>query len=674
MDCVKDSKIPLKPHQERVVETIINSSDSIGVIHTPGSGKTLSAATAAHCFLVNNKDKVKGVVVITPSSLRQNFVKEFNAAFGDLPEKVYITTFESFTNNPLDLSGKLLIIDEVHMLKTKITGKDVNNPKTGKRAHAILTASHDANKVLLLTATPLINSEYDIENLLAFIDRRMPRKEKVFLSMLDNKVSKRKMLEGRFDFYSPSPEDLEYYPKVKRIEKFFQMPPTVYEEYSRQEKILISSDRFLVEELMNEDAEITGGDFTRFYMGLRVAGNLNEKTEKEMESFRKDKASWIASMMLKTPGEKWLIYSDYKGFGINIVRTVLERNDIKYEFFTGDTPPSERHEIIQSMNRPLPEDSKAVALLVTKAGGTGIDLKGFTRAVILEAPWNIASIDQVFGRIVRYKSLEGTPFDTVITYIMMMVKPDEYQAGTDVVMKSPGSKFKGKLKSIDLLLYSRSLAKKHRIDNLFEDMKMYNTALDALVRMLKNSARKLERDFDEFIISLKSSPFISLSFESDTSDIDSHTVFFSPEEPFDLKICFRIISIPVFDPRMMVQRLNTIYDEFMFKDRDKNLDIYYVLSKETRTEITFNDLISLIEGKVRSIYANSQSYDMISRLTSYINVSAPDWNHIKFMMNVSTLKKINTPIACVSARFIGDRELYIKNIAVDRRNITIFIT
>lgn len=674
MDCVKESRIPLKPHQERVVETIINSTNSIGVIHTPGSGKTLSAATAAHCFLVNNGDKVKGVVVIAPSSLKHNFVKEFNAAFGEMPENIFVTTFESFTNNPVDLTGQLLIIDEVHTLKTKITGKDKNNPKTGKRAFAIIKESLKANKVLILTATPLINNEYDIENLLAIIDRRMPRKEKVFQSMLDDKRQKRRMLEGRFDFYSPSPEDLEYYPKVERIEKFFKMPPTVYDEYSRQEKILISSDKFLVEELMNEDAEISGGDFTRFYMGLRVAGNLNEKTELEMEEFRKDKASWISFMMQETPGEKWLIYSDYKGYGINIVKSVLSDNGFDYEFFTGDTPTSERQEIIERMNKPLGESSKAKALLVTKAGGTGIDLKGFTRAVILEAPWNIASIEQVFGRIVRYKSLEGTPFTTVKTYIMMMVKPEEYDAGHDRVMKSPGSKFNGKLKSIDLLLYSRSLAKKYRIDNLFEDMKMYNTALDTYTRQLRNSAIKLKKDFEEFTIYMKSSPSIRITFESDTANVDSHTVFFSPEESFHIKICFRIISIPVFDPSMMASRLNKDYDQFIFKKNDSFLDIYYVIYDKDKKEMTFDRIVNIIESKTRDIYANPETYEMIRSLTPYVNSAYTNWNHIRFMMNVSTLKKINTAIACISSRFIGDRQIFIDNVSVDRRDIVIHVT
>ena len=60
-------------------------------------------------------------------------------------------------------------------------GRKKKNNRTGGRPYAILKhCSFYASKVLLLTATPLVNTPHDINNLLAMIDGRMPTNSKVF--------------------------------------------------------------------------------------------------------------------------------------------------------------------------------------------------------------------------------------------------------------------------------------------------------------------------------------------------------------------------------------------------------------------------------------------------------------------------------------------------------------
>lgn len=77
-------------------------------------------------------------------------------------------------------------------------------------------------------------------------------------------------------------------------------------------------------------------------------------------------------------------------------------------------PVSRRQELAVSHNRrgdPLCNynEGKLRALLLSSAGGEGLDLKGTRVVQLLEPHWNEEKLKQVIGRGVRYKSHEGLP-------------------------------------------------------------------------------------------------------------------------------------------------------------------------------------------------------------------------------------------------------------------------
>ena len=75
MDCVTRSKIPLRPHQVKVVEYILNPRNSgLLVVHFCGMGKSLSAIASSQGFLDLNP--LHNIVVICGKSLIPNFKKE----------------------------------------------------------------------------------------------------------------------------------------------------------------------------------------------------------------------------------------------------------------------------------------------------------------------------------------------------------------------------------------------------------------------------------------------------------------------------------------------------------------------------------------------------------------------------------------------------------------------
>ena len=52
---------------------------------------------------------------------------------------------------------------------------------------------------------------------------------------------------------------------------------------------------------------------------------------------------------------------------------------------------------------------KIDVLLLSSSGGEGLDLKNTRQIHIMEPHWNIAKINQVIGRGIRYKSHESLP-------------------------------------------------------------------------------------------------------------------------------------------------------------------------------------------------------------------------------------------------------------------------
>ena len=138
------------------------------VVHDVGTGKTLTAVTASQCFL--EKYPQKNVIIITPTSLQKNFIKELKKYGADSNDSRYKYFTIHGINNSLSnniitcdfFKDSLLIIDESHNLRKE--------DRNSKLAHNIITCAKECKKVLLLTATPLINGPREIINLIRIIN------------------------------------------------------------------------------------------------------------------------------------------------------------------------------------------------------------------------------------------------------------------------------------------------------------------------------------------------------------------------------------------------------------------------------------------------------------------------------------------------------------------------
>ena len=143
-------------HQSEVLDYFINKSKYKGLclFHRLGSGKSCSSIMISDEML--KLAKTRKIFVMTPGSLRQNFIEEYCDRCGYKPKYLrkyytFITINYSVGERLPDLNNSLVIIDEVHNL--------INGVKNqSKHSTLIYNALMSAKcRILALTGTPVFN-------------------------------------------------------------------------------------------------------------------------------------------------------------------------------------------------------------------------------------------------------------------------------------------------------------------------------------------------------------------------------------------------------------------------------------------------------------------------------------------------------------------------------------
>jgi superfamily II DNA or RNA helicase len=212
-----ESEFVPQPHQEKIANYFVNSPHrGLLLYHLLGSGKSCTSILVAKKMLESGK--VKHVYVLTPGSLRQNFINEFCNVCGDIKELHKYYTFITYNYNifesieSVDFNDSLVIIDEAHNL--------INGAKNiSKNPYSLYTRVLNSNaRVLVLTGTVIFNNTYEwclLGNLLkddAFpnIIRNDTLKSEYF-EMNKEKIFSKKSLEGIISFF---PGNIGEYPDV----------------------------------------------------------------------------------------------------------------------------------------------------------------------------------------------------------------------------------------------------------------------------------------------------------------------------------------------------------------------------------------------------------------------------------------------------------------------------
>ena len=449
-----DSDITLKKHQLSVSNQLVKTRGVI-TVHSVGTGKTLTAISASQCLL--NKGIVENIIVITPTSLQKNFITQA-LQYGLIQKQIdtYYTfyTIQGITNaienskvsNP---SGSLIVIDEAHNLRTM----------GGSRFDSINKYAKKASKVLLLTATPLINYPSDIINLISLATGNKPISQDKFNIMIENKnkTEFKEYIKDIFNFYlkdSNIPDS--NFPNKKILEIFLPMEDFYLKTYEKVEQ-----------GQENKIQDFRGKNIHVFYNGLRRASNIIET--------KSPKVDWIKEKISSEPDVKYVIFSHFINMGIVPVMNWLNKVKITYAHVTGDLSIEERGEAVIKYN-----SDKIKVLFISKAGSEGLDLKNTKYIIIMESGWNENSIEQIVGRGVRYKSHESLPKSkrNVTVYRLYAIKPEEYK-NINKITKSYLLEYKSKtnpnsMMSVDLYLRNYSWIKQQELDK-FEKLLVKNS-------------------------------------------------------------------------------------------------------------------------------------------------------------------------------------------------------
>jgi SNF2 family DNA or RNA helicase len=397
---------PLLPHQERVVRRM-QEQPGLLVAHGLGTGKTLSSIAVADALGGSSR-------ALVPASLQANFQKELEK-HTDLPSSLEVASMQRAALRDEATPSDLLIVDEAHRAR-----------ETSTKLYQLLK-DYPATRRMLLTASPTYNRPSDIAPLVNIVagervlptgrdfDKRFIRKppnsllSTLFGSAKKPELQRKKELKGildkwvdyhqatggefpdRIDESVVVPMDAEQtklhnfawgkLPLMARLRLQAGLPP--------QKKDLSSLNAF------QSQSRQVGGSTKRFGRAEEVG--VSPKLRRAISD--------LSKRIQENPEHKAVVYSNYLDT-IGDYAQELENQNVPHAVFSGNLPQKQRAQAVQDYNA-----GKLKALLVSSAGGEGLDLKGTRQLQVLEPHWNEEKLDQVIGRAIRHGSHAHLPED-----------------------------------------------------------------------------------------------------------------------------------------------------------------------------------------------------------------------------------------------------------------------
>lgn len=409
----KKADTELLPYQKRVSEKLQTQPGLVAYFGT-GKGKSLAALGAV-------KNLNKPATAVTPAALKENLLKEQKKHFQqELP--IDIESLENVARKQKGKTNPFLIVDEAHLLR---------DPHS-KSLAGIKNMANEAEKTLLLTGTPMVNSPSDIAPLvnLAAKDKILPENkeefEKKYLyrkqvnppilqklkgikpgeKLVVNKNEEQNLRNIFSKWVDYEKGNTEGFPSVEEQEIEVPMSKSqlaLYDTIMGQAPPWVSAKvRANLPPSKQESAQLNAYLVAARQLANSTGGYIDKG---EAESPKIQRAYQELKKILDTdPQAKGVIYSNFLGSGLDPYKQLLDKDQIPYGEFTGRVPQDVRDQHIRDYN-----EGKLKALLISGAGQRGLDLKGTSLMQLLEPAWNEPSLDQAKARAIRYKSHEHLP-------------------------------------------------------------------------------------------------------------------------------------------------------------------------------------------------------------------------------------------------------------------------
>lgn len=443
-------EVQLRPHQERAIQRLLENDGDLLIAHATGSGKTLSGIAGFE--KLKEEGKAKKAIVLVPAALRENFaekgVKKFTTSkvnvygpkneaktlnVGDKSDADYnVISYDLFRTHGdqvlQDTGADTIIADEIHRARGT-EGQTYNKLKEHRekvRNAITLTGSivnnepNDIVPLLDITYKPtghkLVSKSF-FDNLFVNKDAKAEGlfNPKVTIEKtLKNKPQLKNYLSGKVDFVSH--KDLEkdlpdkeveekYIPMTKEQKKIYDFTMTGVDPVTRW-KI---RNNIPVGQKEAKDA------FSKLLQARQVATDpavldktLQGRDPAEYSNKIKVMVEDLEGHLKENPKNRSVIYGNLINGQVGAAEEALKNRGIPYAKFVGmgqqGSSAKQRNKAVEDFN-----NNKVRALLISGAGGEGLDLKDATMMQMLEGHYNPEKIQQAEARIRRLGALQDRP-------------------------------------------------------------------------------------------------------------------------------------------------------------------------------------------------------------------------------------------------------------------------
>ena len=435
----------LRGHQAHAVETTLKRSGNIIFSHPVGSGKTLTSIAAFE--RLREDGQAKRALVVTPASLRTNYGENGVHKFTDESYRVYgnkqeissdksgkfsdpstsgpaygIVSYELFREDPEKYikghGADTVIFDEVHRIKNdeSKTFKALKDSRGSFKNFIGMTGSITSNTPA--DVVPLIDAMTAGDHRLgtkASFENRFVSKDKNGNKTVVNPLLARSLIAPYV--HHVTDEQLEEGTGVKRPDKMINeivIPMTgEHEEYYRY--TINQLDPITKAKLSHGLGKLGKAEldaiFAKLLRSRQVANSIhtinpNMSLEESAEKSVKVKRLLddVENHLNKVDDAQVVVHSELLKGGIDVLEAGLKKRGIEYGKFIGKgnagVSEKARQQDVDDYNA-----GKKKVILISSAGGEGLDLPNTTMVASLDGHWNPEKINQVEARGIRMGGL-----------------------------------------------------------------------------------------------------------------------------------------------------------------------------------------------------------------------------------------------------------------------------
>ena len=435
------------PHQVEAMKRLDKNQGKQLFAHATGTGKTATAIMA-----IDNLRKKYGAnraLVVAPASLRQNFsdaVKDFSTysstvygakgekgAVYDKPSKtpVNIISYELFRMNPEKyiqlIKPDILIMDEIHKARAL----------EGRTFEALQKVRKQVKYVVGLTGSVVNNHPQEIVPLMGIIEGEGNNPVVGPKFFTNNFIHTKAVSKGFFTPTTYKYDELKNKNQLGKILKdkiHFVSHEDIEKDLPRREvetvKVPMSKQQKKVwTYALNETLD----PITRWKIRYNLPMNYKQAEQIFHRLIQARQVSTDPRIMMKgiedprtespkirrviqdlqehlgeDPRNKTVVYGNLVHGQIDAVKDALGKEGIPYTQFTGKGQPGVTEKSRQQAVRDF-KSGKQRVMVMSSAGGEGLDLKGATMMQMLEGHYNPEKIQQAEARIRRSGALIDRP-------------------------------------------------------------------------------------------------------------------------------------------------------------------------------------------------------------------------------------------------------------------------